>query len=257
MNQVQATFTKTLKEFLREKATLFWTIAWPIIWVLLGSFAYAADAPEDVLPFVRGAITIPMMVFALMIAGMANIPGNIGEDRERGLLARLKSMPVSPWKDFSGRFLALLTFSCIAVILVGVVGYSIGARVSGSLGDGFKSVALLLVAISASAGIGMLIGTFVKNVHGATMTGVGVSVLSAAVSGVMVPYSALPGVLQAFARVYPMSSVNSMVTYLMVGEEYAGYNPLTAGQVAFTVAVAVILLAAGLVAYSRFCWKRE
>lgn len=257
MNQVRATFTKTLKEFLRVKATLFWTIAWPILWVLLGSFAFSQDIPEEILPLVRGAITIPMMVFALMIAGMANIPGNIGQDRERGLLSKLRSMPVNPWKDFTGRFLALLTFSCVAVILVGAVGYSVGARVSGSVADGLKSAILLLVAISASAGIGMLIGTFIKNVHGATMTGVGVSVLSAAISGVMIPYSSLPGILQAFARVYPVASVNSMVIYLMIGEEYAGYNPLTAAQVVMTITVAVVLFVAGLIAYSRLCWKKE
>lgn len=257
MSQVQATFSKTLKEFLREKTVLFWTIAWPIIWVLLGSYAFIGSVPEDALPLVRGAITIPMMVFALMIAGMANIPGNIGQDRERGLLSKLQSMPVSPWKDFTGRFLALLTFSCVAVALVGAVGYVVGARVSGNVLDGALSVALLLVAVAASAGIGMLIGTFIKNVHGATMTGVGVSVLSAAISGVMVPYSALPSVLQAFARVYPVASVNSMVISLMVGEDAAGYDPLTAGQVTMTVLAAVILFAAGLIAYSRLCWKKE
>lgn len=257
MNQIQATFTKTIKEFIREKATLFWTIAWPILWVLLGSFAFIQGVPDDVLPYIKGAITIPMMVFALMIAGMANIPANIGQDRERGLLSKLRSMPVSPWKDFTGRFLALLAFSCIAVILVGAVGYAVGARVPGSVTDGLASVVLLLVAIVSSAGIGMLIGTFIKNVHGATMTGVGVSVLSAAISGVMVPYSSLPGVLQAFSRVYPMSSVNSMVIYLMVGEEYAGYNPLSTGQVVMTVFVALVLFVAGLVAYSRLCWKKE
>ena len=257
MNQIQATFTKTLKEFLREKAVLFWTIAWPILWVLLGSFAFVHDIPEEIIPLVRGAITIPMMVFALMIAGMANIPGNIGEDRARGLLSKLWSMPVSPWKDFAGRFLALLTFSCVAVILVGAVGYSVGARVSGSVTDVLQSVVLLLVAVCASAGIGMLIGTFIKSVHGATMTGVGVSVLSAAISGVMIPYSSLPGILQAFARVYPVASVNSMIIYLMVGEESAGYNPLTASQVVMTLAVAFVLFFAGLTAYSRLCWKKE
>ncbi len=52
--------------------------------------------------------------------------------------------------------------------------------------------------MAASAGIGMVIGTVIKNVQGATMTGVGISVVSAAVSGVMVPYSILPEVLKIF-----------------------------------------------------------
>jgi ABC-2 type transport system permease protein len=256
MNQIQAIFTKTIKEFLREKVVLFWTVAWPILWVLLGSFAFTGGASQERLPYIRGSVTIPMMVFALMIAGMANIPSSIGQDRERGLLSKLRSMPLSPWKDFLGRFFALLTFSVMAVILVGAVGYAAGARISGSFISGLESAGFLLVAVLASAGIGMLIGTFVKNVNGATMTGVGISVLSAAISGVMIPYSILPGVLQGFSRVYPVSSVNSLVIYLMIGEESAGYNPMTVEQVVLTVVMAVILFAAGLIAYSKLSWKR-
>ncbi len=257
MNKIQATFSKTMKEFLREKTVLFWTIAWPILWVLLGSFAFTGGTPEEALPYLKGSVTIPMMVFALMIAGMANIPSNIGQDRERGLLSKLKSMPIQPWRDFLGRFLALLTFSGVAVVLVGLVGYSVGARVSGTYMDALKSVGFFLIAVIASAGIGMLIGSFIKGVHGATMTGVGFSVLSAAVSGVMIPYTMLPKILQHFARVYPIASANSSVIYLMIGEDAAGYNPLAAGQVVMTVVASVILFGAGLVAYSRLSWRKE
>lgn len=257
MNRIQAIFERTVKEFVREKIVLFWTVAWPILWVLLGCSVFTGGAPKEVLPYVRGAVTIPMMIFALMMAGMANIPSSIGNDRERGLLSKLKSMPVHPWEDFLGRFLGLLVFSCAAVVLVGVVGYLVGARVSGSAVDGVLSCGFLLVAMAASAGIGMVIGTVIKSVQGATMTGVGISVVSAAVSGVMVPYSILPEVLRGFARVYPLSSVNSSVIYLMIGEEFTGYNPLTVEQVTVTVVVSLALFLGGLIAYSKFSWREE
>ena len=102
----------------------------------------------------------------------------------------------------------------------------------------------------------MLIGTFVKHVHGAIMSGVGLTVVSAALSGVMTPYSYLPSVLQSFARIYPILSANSAITFLLVGEEYAGYNPLGMNQTALTVLVAVLLFILGMIAYSRVCWKK-
>jgi len=248
---------KTVKELVREKTVLFWTVAWPIIWVLIGSFSFTGDAPAEVLPAVRGSVTVPMMVFALMMAGMANLPGNIAQDRERGLLSKLMSMPISPWRDLVGRFLGLLVFSCLAVVSVALVGYGVGARFSFTATGALQAVGFLLLIILASAGIGMLIGTFIKNVHGAIMTGVGASVITSAISGVMVPYSALPDLLQAFSRAYPISSANSSIIYLLVGADYAGYTPLTTGQTALTVIISLLLFVAGLIAYSRFCWRKE
>ncbi len=198
-----------------------------------------------------------MTVFALMTAGIANLPGNIAQDRERGLLSKLISMPIRPWRDFVGRILALLAFSSLAVILVALVGYICGARFSYTMIGAWQSIGFFLLISFASAGIGMLIGTFVKHVHGAIMTGVGLSVVTAAISGVMAPYSSLPWVLQHFARIYPVSSSNSSITYLLVGEDYAGYNPLSASQTTLTIVISLLLFFAGLIAYSRFCWRKE
>ena len=256
MGQITATWNKTIKEFLRQKTVLFWTIGWPIIWVLIGSFSFTGDAPAEIVGYTRGAISISMMVFGLMTAGMANLPGNIAQDRKRGLLTKVMSMPVSPWKDFTGRILALLAFSVLSILLVITVGFACGARFFFTEIDFLESLSFILLIFIASAGIGMLIGTFVKHVHGAIMSGVGLTVVSAALSGVMTPYVYLPSILQDFARIYPISSANSAITYLLVGEKYAGY-PISVGQTILTACLAMLLFIIGLIAYSRFCWKKE
>ena len=257
MGQIVATWNKTIKEFLRQKTVLFWTIGWPIIWVLIGSFSFTGNAPAEVVAYTKGAISISMMVFGLMTAGMANLPGNIAQDRERGLLTKVMSMPVSPWRDFTGRILALLAFSVLSAALVIAVGLACGARFFFTEIDFVKSLSFILLIFIASAGIGMLIGTFVKHIHGAIMSGVGLTVVSAALSGVMTPYAYLPSVLQDFARIYPISSANSAITFLLVGEEYAGYVPLSFGQTALTVFLTLLFFVIGLIAYSRYCWKKE
>jgi ABC-2 type transport system permease protein len=257
LGQITATWSKTIKEFLRQKTVLFWTIGWPIIWVLIGSFSFTSNVPSATLSYTRGAISIAMMVFALMTAGMANLPGNIAQDRERGLLTKIMSMPISPWRDFTGRILALLAFSGLSAMLVIAVGFACGARFFFTGIDFVASLAFILLIFVGSAGIGMLIGTFVKQVHGAIMSGVGLTVVSAALSGVMTPYAYLPSVLQNFARIYPISSANSTITYFLVGEDYAGYNPLSVSQTVPTALVALLLFILGLVTYSRLCWKKD
>jgi ABC-2 type transport system permease protein len=257
MGQITATSIKTIREFLRQKSVLFWTMVWPILWVLIGSFSFTGSAPAEVISYIRGAVAISMMVFALMTAGMANIPGNIAQDRERGLLTKLMSMPISPWRDFVGRILALLAFSSLSAISVVLVGYVCGARFSYSMLAFWQAFGFILLIFVASAGIGMLIATFIRNVQGAIMTGVGLTVVSAAISGVMTPYAYLPLVLQYFSRIYPISSANSSITYLLVGKDYAGYDPLNIGQISLTIIISSLLFIVGLVAYSKFCWKKE
>lgn len=262
MTQVTAAFNKTLKVLLREKGVLFWTIAWPSIWVLIDSFAFVGGAsksaiPKDVIAHMRGSITISMMVFALTIAGMANLPGNIATDKESGLLAKLRSMPISAWKDFIGRIMGLVTFSCLAAAIVTAIGLACGASLSGSGSAVLASIGFLLLILSASAGIGLLIGTFVEHLHGAIMTGVAFAVVTASISGLFAPYEFLPSALQHFARVYPVSSANSSIIYLLVGKDYAGYTPLGAGQLSLMVVLSLLLFTVGVVCYSRFCWRRE
>jgi ABC-type multidrug transport system permease subunit len=256
MGQISTTMKKTFKEFIRQKVVLFWTIAWPIIWVLIGSFSFTGDAPKEVVPFIRGSITISMITLALMIAGMANIPGNIAEDRERGLLFKLMSMPVSPWKDFIGRFIGMVVFALIALILVLLVGFACGARFAPHSNGVWIAIGMILIIIFTSAGIGMLVGSLIRNIQGAIMTGVGIAVVTAAISGIMAPYYALPSILQKVSRIIPVSTANSSIIYLLAGEELAGYNPLSINQVVLSISVTIVLFAVGLLIYSKLCWKK-
>ncbi len=262
MSQIAATFNRTIKELLRERPVLFWTIAWPIIWVLIGSFTWTGGTPREIVPYVKGSLTVSMMVFALMMAGMANLPSSIANDRENGMLSKLMSMPISPRKDFVGRILALGAFSVLGAGLVTAVGLAVGARFPGTTAQVGQAVGFLLLVVCVSAGIGLLIGTFIKRVQGAVMTGIGISVVTAAVSGIFAPYNVLPPALQQFSRAYPVSSAHASAAYSLLGEpllgqEIIGYNPLTASQTGLTVAVSLFLLILGTILYSRFSWRTE
>ena len=257
MRQISASFNKTIKELLREKAALFWTIAWPVIWVIIGSFSFTGSAPQAVIPYIKGSIAISMMVFALMIAGMSNLPASIAGDRANGLLAKLISMPIKPYKDFIGRISAVVILSFLAAALVIVVGIAVGARFTGTGVEILQAIGFIFLVICASTGVGLMAGTLIKNLQGAIMTGIGIAVITSALSGLFAPYEVLPVPLQVFSRVYPISSAQASIVHLMAGPEMIAYDPLTFGQIALTIALSLILLVAGTVLYSRLGWKLE
>ena len=257
MRQISAAFNKTIKELLREKAALFWTIAWPIIWVIIGSFSFTGSAPQEVIPYIKGSITISMMVFALMIAGMSNLPASIAGDRANGLLSKLISMPIKPYKDFIGRISAVVILSFLAAALVVVVGMAVGARFTGAGVEILQAIGFILLVICASAGVGLMAGTLIKNLQGAIMTGVGIAVITSALSGLFAPYEVLPVPLQVFSRVYPISSAQASIVHLLAGPDMIAYNPLTFGQITLTVVLSFVLLFAGTILYSRLAWKLD
>ena len=257
MRQISAAYNKAIKELLREKAALFWTIAWPIIWVIIGSFSFTGGAPQAVVPYVKGSIAVSMMVFALMIAGMSNLPASIAGDRANGLLAKLISMPIKPYKDFLGRISAVITLSLLAAALVIVVGSALGARFTGTGVEVLQALGFVFLVICASAGVGLIAGTLIKNLQGAIMTGVGIAVVTSAISGLFAPYQSLPTPLQAFARVYPISSAQASIVSLLAGPDMVAYNPLTTEQVTLTIALSITLLLIGTTIYSRLGWKLE
>ena len=257
MRQISAAYTKAAKELLREKAALFWTIAWPIIWVIIGSFSFTGSAPQQVIPYIKGSIAISMMVFALMIAGMSNLPASIAGDRANGLLSKLISMPIKPYKDFLGRIFAVITLSLLAAALVIVVGTAVGARFTADGVEILQAIGFIFLVICASAGVGLIAGTLIKNLQGAIMTGVGIAVVTSAISGLFAPYEALPVPLQTFARVYPISSAQASIVHLLAGPNMVAYNPLTSGQITLTIALSFALLLVGTVLYSRLGWRLE
>lgn len=259
MGQVGAVFTRGVKEYLREGAVLFWSIGWPIIWLLLMSSIFLSGIPEEFVPLAKGSCAISMATFSLMTVGMVALSGTIVQDRERGLFKKLRSLPISPWKEFLGRFASLLAFSAIGILLVIAVGIAIGAEFSFTSIELFRSIGFFFLILLASVGIGLLIGTFIKSVQLATGLGTVFMLLAASISGIFAPFMTLPGPLQLFSKVFPISSANSSILLLLSEGSGLGenYNPLAFGQVFLTAILSMVLFIAGLIAYSKLCWKEK
>ena len=252
MNQIAATFFKGFKDNINDKLSLFWVIAWPLLWLFMGVFIFLRMVPEQYQVLARAQNTISMITFSVMIAGMSSLTANIAEDRQRGLFLKLKSMPVQPWKDSAGRILAILLFSFISILILITVGLTLGARFEVSLIGILKSLGFLSLSMLSSSGIGLIIGSLVRNLQGAIMTGVAIAVITSAISGVFFNYSMLPEALRGFAQVWPISAANTLIQHSIAG--FTGYTP-TNLNIILVVIISLLFFAAGLIVYNRFCWR--
>jgi len=257
MRQINAVFIKTIKELYRNKTTVFWTVVWPIIFLFLGIFLFYRADPLSKDPHFRAGITISMIVFSLMLSGFSTLPGVIAQDRINGLFLKLRSMPVKQWRDILGRIFGLLFYVVISAILIGIIGVILGARFNFTVSNSLTSIAFLILATISAAGCGIIIGTFIKNINGAIITGVGIAVVSMSLTGVTFPYTFLPKVLQVFSRYYPFSSSNAVISYMLSVPEFVGYNPMSTLQILFTVTISILIFIISLILYSKFCWRSD
>ena len=98
MIQVFGTFTKTFKCFLRIRAVSIFTVIFPMFLLLITVVSLNKNISATDLPLAKGVLTISMIAFSIMLAGVLNLAGSISRDRETGVLTKLKSMPIRPWQ---------------------------------------------------------------------------------------------------------------------------------------------------------------
>lgn len=112
------------KSFWREPATVFFTVALPIIFLFLFASIFGdqrisvgGQRLEGVGYYVPGILTL-----AIVSATVLNLAISISIMRERGLLKRLRSTPLPPWVFFAGRILTATVVTLLLVVAVVVIG---------------------------------------------------------------------------------------------------------------------------------------
>ena len=233
---------------------MFWTIAWPALWVVLVSVVLISGVPGEILPQTRGAVTISMMGLGLITSGIVNLAGSIAGDKERGIHHKFVSTPLKAWEDALGRLMGLFVFAFVGSMLVLIVGVAIGARFSCALTNILQSIGYGLLILLSSGGIGVIFGSMIAGEGAATHIGVGVTVVTASISGLFTPYSTLPDILKRFAEYYPPSSAIASIIQLLEGEHFVGYNPLTPEHVLYTMISSTTLFILGLAVYRQKIW---
>ena len=256
MNQVAAVTGRSLKEFVRERMVIFWTYAVPLFFLAVLPVMYSG-VPGDIVPGLKGGLTITMATFLVMTAGQSTLPGSVAMDMERGLYLKMASMPVNPWKEGAGRVLAVWAFSAMGASLVLVSGTLYGGRFECGMTEVLMAAGFSFLTAVASVGVGLIIASLVKGESAATHTGVALTLLTYFLGGMALPYLNLPLVLRYFARLHPIPSANAMMISLLEGEAYVGYDPLNTAQVVLTVSSSILILLVGLTLYSRLCWRKD
>ena len=141
----------------------------------------------------------------------------VAEDLEQGFVDRLRSLPIPRTSVLAGRAIAdtaMATWS--AAISVGV-GFLVGFRLHGSVGQALEAFALLIVFAFAFEWLFVLLGMLAGNAQAAQ--GMALLVFPwTFISSAFVPVQTMPGWMQAIANHQPVTFMVDAVRALTQGQ---------------------------------------
>jgi ABC-2 type transport system permease protein len=192
----------------------------PLLFVLM--FRYVFGGSIEV-PGVEYVNYLMPGIFAQVIAfGAINTAVGLAEDRNRGLIERLRSLPMARSAVLAGRTLADLARNVLVVALMLGVGFLVGFRVQT---DGFKLIlglAVLLFFGYSLSWIFAFVGLSVPNAETAQAAAFPIMLPLVFASSAFVSTENMPDWLRVFAEHQPVTAAVDAVRALVLGGEWAG-----------------------------------
>jgi len=210
-----------LYHYLRKPSLLGIALVQPVLFVLLWTYVFS------------GAIQVPGGIeyvdylmpglFILAIAfGSANTGVGLAEDLGRGLIDRFRTLPMARPALLAGRTLADTLRNIFVVLLMVAVGHAVGFRFHAGLAVALAAVAVPLAVGFLLSWISALIGLTVGDPETAGTASLLPVIPLAFTSSTFVPVATMPGWLQAWANVNPITHAVDATRALALGGPTSG-----------------------------------
>jgi ABC transporter DrrB family efflux protein len=208
---------RTILRFIRLPQLLVLSTIQPVMLLLLFTYVFGGAISTQAVPMKYIQFLLPGFLVQIVVFGSTQTSVGLAEDLSRGIIDRFRSLPMSRAAVLAGRTLAdTLRYGFLAVLMVGV-GYAIGFRFEN--GFGFAVVAIMLSVLFgfAFSWIAAFIGMSVKDVETAQVAGFVWVFPIVFASSMFVPVETMPGWLQAFAKINPVTVTTDATRGLCLG----------------------------------------
>ncbi|MFT3661513.1 MAG: ABC transporter permease [Gordonia sp. (in: high G+C Gram-positive bacteria)] len=182
----------------------------PILFTVMFTYIFGGAVSGDVksyLPTIIPGILVQTVVMSSVVTGT-----QLREDMEKGVFDRFRSLPIARISPLAGALLADVIRYLVASIITFGVGFAMGWRPH-FLGA-VASILLVGVCAFAVSWIFALMGCLIKK--SSAVQGISMLIMFPLtfVSNAFVPVDTMPGWLQAFVKVNPISHIVSAVREL-------------------------------------------
>ena len=160
---------------------------------------------------------IPGLIVQTVVFGAPSTSVGMAEDMSKGIIDRFRSLPMARSAVLAGRILADLLRNAFVVVLMVGVGVLVGFRLHNGLLAALAAIVLTLLLGYAFSWVFALVGLAVTDPEAAQLAGLLPIFPLVFASSVFTPVETMPGWLQAFADVQPITRAADAVRALTVG----------------------------------------
>ena len=137
----------------------------PVMFVLLFAFVFGGSiavngTPAGYREWLMAGIMGQTIAFASFIVAVG-----LTADIDKGIVDRMRSLPINPAAVLVGRSISSLLHSSIGIVIMSLTGLAIGWRIRGSFFDAVLAYVLLLLWGFAMIWLGILVGSAMRSVE--------------------------------------------------------------------------------------------
>jgi ABC-2 type transport system permease protein len=199
---------------------LFDLIAIPVVFTLMFTYLFGgalAGSTHRYLQFILPGTLVMAVLLVSMYAGVG-----LNTDISKGLADRFRSLPVWRAAPITGALLGDVARYLLAAGLVAGLGLAIGFRPAGGAPGMLAGTGLLLVFALSLSLVWTTLGLVMRTPQAVTSTGTVVLFPLTLASNVFVRPETMPGWLQAFVKINPVSHLVDAERGLLAGHPAAG-----------------------------------
>ncbi|MEV6525227.1 ABC transporter permease [Longispora sp. NPDC051575] len=236
-----------IKQFLRSRESVVFTLAFPIIMVTIFSLIYPGELDSGVR--YSQYIVTGMIAAGLLATGFQGLGMQIPMERDKGVLKRLAGTPMPKASYFLGKILMVLAIGaiCTALLLVYAVLF-VGVTLPTDPAKWLTFAWVFVLGITGCTLLGIAASSLVSTGRGASAVVTPIALVFQFISGVYFVFTSLPGWMQQVAALFPLKWMCQGMRSVFLPEAQAAFEPAGSwelGRVAL-VLVAWVVIGLGL-----------
>ena len=206
---------RNLKGMSRTPEVIMFATIQPVIFVLTFRYVFGGSISIPGVDYVH--FLMPGVFVQTVAFGAINTGVGLSEDLHKGLIERFRSLPMARSAVLAGRSLADLVRNSGVVLLMVGVGFLVGFRIHAGVPAFVASLLVLLLFAFALSWVFAVIGLGAPTAEAAQAASFPILAVLVFASTAFVPAAGMPGWLQAYNDVQPVSVTVDAVRALALG----------------------------------------
>lgn len=247
-----------VKEFFRQRESVVFTLAFPVMLLLLFGAIIGGYPIEGGLTFAQYFVP-GILAAGLFGVAFQTLAIQIAIERDKNILKRLRGTPMPPAAYFLGKIIMVLAMvvleSAVLLVIAGVLGK---VRMPSTVHAWSTFAWVTLLGTAAGALLGIAFSSIPRTGRAAPATITPLALVLQFISGVYFVFTTQPQWLQHVGAFFPLKWIAQGYRSVFLPAAYAAHEPAGAWELGRTALVLAVWSVGGLFfALRTFRWQRR